>query len=261
MHRETGRLIGRSPRLLVFLLRARNTAVEQAPISGGRRAVVAAVNVLKNGRAERAKTAVASKGDAQEHQKSRAALPLGACQCAPRGWTVDGVRGSAPALQPGRGGQRHRGPDAAAGVWSRGPGTPPDRDAPETNSDAPDTNSDAPETYSTNAEGNVCLCSPYQIGCSATPAAPKSCEKACQAGYARYDLYCQNGAPDALRSKCGNAAKLGLSTCLDTPRDRGCDSPCVNLQLMFQPFCRDHARNDACWSASNKGYGECKAKG
>lgn len=142
-----------------------------------------------------------------------------------------------------------------------GPGTPPDRDAPETNSDAPDTNSDAPETYSTNAEGNVCLCSPYQIGCSATPAAPKSCEKACQAGYARYDLYCQNGAPDALRSKCGNAAKLGLSTCLDTPRDRGCDSPCVNLQLMFQPFCRDHARNDACWSASNKGYGECKAKG
>src|SRR5512132_2693238 len=77
------------------------------------------------------------------------------------------------------------GPTTPPVVGPGGPGTPPDRDAPEASSDAP-------ETYSTNAAGDVCLCSPYQSGCSATPAAPKSCEKACQAGYARYDLYCQN---------------------------------------------------------------------
>jgi hypothetical protein len=135
-----------------------------------------------------------------------------------------------------------------------GPGTPPDGDTPATNSDTPD-------TYSTNGAGDVCICSPYQSGCTATPAAPKSCDNACQAGYARYDLYCQNEAPDALRSKCEKAAKLGLSTCLNTPRDKGCDGPCSNLQLTFEPFCRDHAKDSACWSASNQGYGACKAKG
>jgi hypothetical protein len=149
-----------------------------------------------------------------------------------------------------------------------GPGTPPDRDAPETNSDAPETNSDAPETYSdapetysTNAAGDVCVCSPYQSGCSATPAAPKSCEKACKAGYARFDQYCQNEAPDALRSRCEQSAQQALYSCSNSRPDKGCDGPCTNLQLVFQPFCRDYAKNDACWSASNKGYGECKAKG
>ena len=85
--------------------------------------------------------------------------------------------------------------------------------------------------------------------------------KAYQAGYARYDHYCQNEAPDALRSKCEKAAKLGLSTCLNTTRDKGCESPCSNLQLTFQTFCRDYGKSDACWSASNEGYAACKAKG
>ena len=134
-----------------------------------------------------------------------------------------------------------------------GPGSPPDH--------AQDANSDAPDTYGTNAAGDVCICSPHQIGCSDTPAAPKSCDNACKAGYARYDQYCQNEAPDALRSKCEQSAQQALSSCVNSRRDKGCDTPCTNLQLVFQPFCRDHANNDACWSASNKGYGECKAKG
>jgi hypothetical protein len=134
-----------------------------------------------------------------------------------------------------------------------GPGSPPDH--------AQDANSDAPETYGTNAAGDVCICSPYQIGCSATPAAPKSCDNACKAGYARYDQYCQNEVSDPLRSKCEKSAQQALSSCVNSRRDKGCDTPCTNLQLVFQPFCRDHANNDACWSASNKGYGECKAKG
>ena len=135
-----------------------------------------------------------------------------------------------------------------------GPGTPPDRDAPETNSDTP-------ETYSTNAEGDVCLCSPYQSGCSATPAAPKSCDNACKAGYARYDQYCQNEAPDALRSKCEQSAQQALSSCLNSRRDTGCDGPCANLQLVFEPFCRDYAKNEPCWKASNAGLAACRAKG
>ena len=142
-----------------------------------------------------------------------------------------------------------------------GPGTPPDRDAPETNSDAPEKYSDAPEKYSTNAAGDVCLCSPYQTGCSATPSAPKSCDNACKAGYARFDRYCQNEVSDPLRSKCEKSAQQALYSCLNTPRDRMCDSPCTNLQLVFEPFCRDYAKDQACWSASNEGYGACKAKG
>ena len=135
-----------------------------------------------------------------------------------------------------------------------GPGTPPDGEAPETNSDTPD-------TYSTNAAGDVCICSPYQRGCSATPSAPKSCDNACKAGYARFDQYCQNEAPDALRSKCEQAAQQALYSCINSRRDRGCDTPCANLQLVFQTFCRDSAKDQACWSASNEGYGACKAKG
>ena len=135
-----------------------------------------------------------------------------------------------------------------------GPGSPPDRDAPETNSDTP-------ETYSTNAEGDVCICSPHQIGCSDTPAAPKSCDNACKAGYARYDRYCQNEAPDALRSKCEQSAQQALSSCLNSRRDKGCDGPCANLQLVFQPFCRDWAKVQSCWSASNEGLAACLAKG
>jgi hypothetical protein len=107
-----------------------------------------------------------------------------------------------------------------------GPGTPPDGDAPETSSDTPD-------TYSTNAAGDVCICSPYQTGCSATPAAPKSCDNACKAGYGRFDIYCQGEAPDALRSKCEQSAQQALSSCVNTPRDKGCDGPCANLQLVF----------------------------
>jgi hypothetical protein len=135
-----------------------------------------------------------------------------------------------------------------------GPGTPPDGDAPETNSDTPD-------TYSTNAAGDVCICSPYQTGCSATPAAPKSCDNACKAGYARFEIYCQGEAPDALRSKCEKSAQQALSSCVNTPRDKGCDGPCTNLQLVFQPFCRDWDKRQACWSASNEGNAACLAKG
>jgi hypothetical protein len=148
-----------------------------------------------------------------------------------------------------------------------GPGTPPDGDTPETNSDTPpdgdatETNSDTPDTYSTNAAGDVCICSPHQIGCTATPAAPKSCENACKAGYARYDLYCQNEAPDALRSKCEKSAQQALSSCINSRREKGCYGPCANLQLVFQPFCRDWDKRQACWSASNEGNAACLAKG
>jgi len=135
-----------------------------------------------------------------------------------------------------------------------GPGSPPDGDAPEGDSDAPD-------TYGTNSAGVVCICSPHQIGCSDTPAAPKSCDKACNAGYARYDRYCQNEAPDAFRSKCEQSAKEALTSCLYSRRDKGCDTPCTNLQLVFQPFCRDWAKDQACWSASNEGHAACLAKG
>jgi hypothetical protein len=161
--------------------------------------------------------------------------------CNPEGATNGGVSEPPPVFGPG------------------GPGSPPDK-AQDENGDAPE-NSDAPETYSTNAAGDVCSCSPYQTGCSPTPAAPKSCEKACNAGYARYDLYCQNQAPDALRPQCEKQAQLALQTCLGTPRDRQCDSACTNLELTFDWFCRDYAKSEACWSTSNKGYGECKAKG
>jgi hypothetical protein len=137
-----------------------------------------------------------------------------------------------------------------------GPGSPPDK-AQDENGDAPE---DAPDTYSTNAAGDVCICSPYQTGCSTTPEV-KSCAKACNAGYARYHIYCQGEAPDGLRDKCEADAKRGLSSCLDTRRDKGCEGPCANLQLTFQTFCRDYANNDPCWSASNEGYGTCLSKG
>jgi hypothetical protein len=151
---------------------------------------------------------------------------------------------------PGNGGVTEPPPVFGPG----GPGSPPDGDAPEANSDAPD-------TYGTNAAGDVCICSPHQIGCSDTPAAPKSCDNACKAGYARYDQYCQNEAPDALRSKCEQSAQQALSSCINSRRDKRCDGPCTNLQLVFQPFCRDWAKDQACWSASNEGNAACLAKG
>jgi hypothetical protein len=159
-----------------------------------------------------------------------------------------------PSCNPEGDGNGTVGPTQPPVFGPGGPGSPPDGDALETDSDTPD-------TYSTNAAGEVCLCSPYQTGCSSTPAAPKSCDDACKAGYARYDLYCQNEASDPLRSKCEQSAQQALYSCVNSRRDKGCYGPCANLQLVFQTFCRDWAKDQACWSVSNDGNAACVAKG
>lgn len=53
----------------------------------------------------------------------------------------------------------------------------------------------------------------------------------------------------------------GGSLCLDSRREQGGHGPCANLQLVFQSFCRDWAKDQACWSASNEGNAGCLAKG
>jgi hypothetical protein len=154
-----------------------------------------------------------------------------------------------------------------------GPGDPPDP-------------GDAPDTYSKNAAGQVCLCSPYQSGCttnpsgtsgsegsasgspspssSSVPSAPKSCVKACNAGYARFSQYCQN--PDwvegPIRKKCAQFADDALTACLGQTPDKGCEVPCENIRLTFERFCRVYATNkEPCWRNSTEAHAACMAKG
>jgi hypothetical protein len=133
-----------------------------------------------------------------------------------------------------------------------GPGDPPDR-------------ADAPDMYSTNAEGEVCLCSPYQSGCTPEPIESKSCVRACNAGRARFSLYCQNPdlVEDPLSNTCEDLADQGLSACLKTRPTRGtCEDPCEELTMRMEKFCREHAtKKGACWENSNQVRAACRAQG
>jgi hypothetical protein len=154
-----------------------------------------------------------------------------------------------------------------------GPGDPPDY-------------SDPPETYSKNDEGEVCLCSPYQSGCttdpdgtageeggsaapsdetgSVSPSAPRKCEAACRAGHARFSLYCQNPdlVPPEIRGTCERNAEIAAGNCRSMRPDRGCDSPCSVLHAVFEMFCRDHAPQEKkrnCWATAPLVDDACRA--
>jgi hypothetical protein len=119
--------------------------------------------------------------------------------------------------------------------------------------------------YSTNAEGEVCLCSPHQIGCTSEPIESKSCVRACNAGRARFSIYCQNPdlVEDPLSNTCEDLADQGLGACLKTRPIRGtCEEPCEELMKRMENFCREHATNKgACWENSNQVRAACRAKG
>lgn len=133
-----------------------------------------------------------------------------------------------------------------------GPGDPPD-------------GADAPDMYSTNAEGEVCLCSPYQIGCTPEPIESKSCVRACNAGRARFSLYCQNPdlVEDPLSDTCEDLADQGLGACLKMRPTRGtCEDPCEELMKRMEKFCREHStKKGACWENSNQVRAACRAMG
>jgi hypothetical protein len=98
----------------------------------------------------------------------------------------------------------------------------------------------------------------------ATP--PKDCNASCKAGYAVLSRYCQNpdSVPGSKRKTCEQSASAALDSCLRTKPDTGCDSPCENLQLVFQPFCRDPALNkkqkEQCWNRTSEARAACLAK-
>jgi hypothetical protein len=115
-----------------------------------------------------------------------------------------------------------------------GPGSPPDH-------------GDAPDEYSKNAEGEVCLCGPYEIGCTTdpdgtpgdefgqeSPSAPSGCN-------ATPDTYVDCGA--ACRAQCGERMAIGnfspsifkfVTTLADDGTDKGGGWREASVRLEFE---------------------------
>jgi hypothetical protein len=99
-----------------------------------------------------------------------------------------------------------------------GPGSPPDH-------------GDAPERYSKNEQGEVCLCSPYQTGCTTDPggdtgsmsSAPGDCGSACNTG--------SGGDQQALLQQMLDNGHAEGGTSCSTPTD------CVNQCVTESKYC------------------------